>query len=293
MFKLAAAVTVLAGAEAGRYHRQNEVKRTATVKEVITEPLPITYVNVSALPTTWDWRNMSGVNYLTQTLNQHIPVYCGSCWAHGSISSVADRIKIARKAAFPDILPSIQAILNCAQDVAGTCGGGDDIGVYQYLNTNGVGDVTCEAYEAKDFTCNALNTCRTCDPDGTCHAIPLSNYTNIQVSQYGSISGEAAMMAELYARGPISCGIDATYIEGYFGGIFESSDPNWSIDHIIAVVGWGQGLDASGTMTPYWIVRNSWGTPWGEHGFLRIQRGTNTAGIESGCGWAVPKPVGF
>lgn len=41
------------------------------------------------------------------------------CWAHGAISSLEDRIKIQRKGRFPDIRLSIQAVLNCATDVAG------------------------------------------------------------------------------------------------------------------------------------------------------------------------------
>ena len=49
------------------------------------------------------WGDVSGVNYLTQAKNQHIPQYCGSCWAQAATSSLSDRIKIARKAAWPDI----------------------------------------------------------------------------------------------------------------------------------------------------------------------------------------------
>jgi len=75
------------------------------------------------------------------------------------------------------------------------------------------------------------------------------------------------MKAELYARGPISCGVDATAkFEKYTGGIYsEKTFP--SINHEIAVVGWG--VDAA-TGTEYWIGRNSWGTYWGESGFFRI-----------------------
>ena len=63
-----------------------------------------------APPASWTWANVDGINYLTQAKNQHIPQYCGSCWAQAATSSLSDRIKIARKAAWPDvnIAPQVQ-----------------------------------------------------------------------------------------------------------------------------------------------------------------------------------------
>jgi len=58
---------------------------------------------VKDLPETWIWNDVKDVNYLTNMRNQHVPSYCGSCWAHAATSAFSDRIKIARKAAFPDI----------------------------------------------------------------------------------------------------------------------------------------------------------------------------------------------
>ena len=86
--------------------RHNEYLQRLNVEKYLVYHAPET------LPQSFSWQNVNGVNYLTKNLNQHIPVYCGSCWAHGSISSLADRIKIKRKAAWPDINLSIQFLLN-------------------------------------------------------------------------------------------------------------------------------------------------------------------------------------
>jgi cathepsin X len=106
------------------------------------------------------------------------------------------------------------------------------------------------------------------------------------VSDHGPATGPAAMKAEIFARGPIDCGVDATNeFLAYKGGIFSGSSGGM-IDHIIEVVGWG--MDEA-TKTDYWILRNSWGTFWGESGWARVGPiGTNQLSIESACNWGVP-----
>merc|ERR1711957_702443 len=142
-----------------------------------------------------NWCNKDGVNHCTASLNQHIPQYCGSCWAHGAISAFQDRIKMDRinnGVAGDDIVLSVQHVLNCGS--AGSCYGGSGGGTYQWI------------------TEIATNT-----------------------------------------------------------------------NHIISVTGWG--TDA--TEGKYWLMRNSWGESWGEHGFARVKFGA--INIESSCSWAVPK----
>lgn len=87
-----------------------------------------------------------------------------------------------RNNTWPQLMPSIQVILNCAQDIAGSCDGGDDVGVYQYFQQTGIPDMTCQLYEAMDAkTCSPMTTCKTCSPSGTCSAV-----TNFQVRGCGA-----------------------------------------------------------------------------------------------------------
>lgn len=256
--------------------------------------------DVSSYPDELNWCNKDGKNYCTRSRNQHLPQYCGSCWAHGSVSALGDRIKIARgaKPGQIDIDLSVQHILNCGN--VGSCHGGSVIGPYQWLHRlsetgAGISYETSNPYLAcssessegfcrhADFTCTAMNVARTCSTftsnGGKCSA--LAEYPNATISDYGSISGRAQMQKEIAANGPIACGIDAGPILNYTSGI--STIEGEQVDHVISVTGWGK--DAK--LGQYWIVRNSWGEYWGEMGYIRVQFGKLK--VEESCAWATVK----
>ena len=271
--------------------------------EKIIRPRPQELMSVSDVPANYFWGNVNGTNFLTETRNQHIPVYCGSCWAMGTTSSLSDRIKIAQKGGYPEVILSPQVMVNCRY--GGSCEGGDPYEAYESIAEYGIPDETCQNYEAVDGECHPYGICETCDPGappkpflpGTC--TPVKNYTSWTIDSYGHVhtgpnkdvkgnllSKQDKLKMEILSGGPISCGIHVTdKFEAYSGGIFSQFNVFNIPNHILAIVGWG--VD-SADGTEFWIGRNSWGTYWGEKGFFRIEMYKDNLGIENSCSWATP-----
>lgn len=89
------------------------------------------------------------------------------------------------------------------------------------------------------------------------------------------------MMKEIFARGPIACVVDAEPLHNYTTGIETATSS--TTNHIISIVGWGTDAEQG----KYWVVRNSWGEYWGEHGYARVQSGVLLL-EHYPCAWAVP-----
>lgn len=277
------------------------------------------------MPKNFDWRATTvgkkhshhTQNFVLQDVNQHIPQYCGSCWAHGSAAMIGDRIKVARRAKWPDISVARQVIIDCVDQ---GCGGGDpwDLLTWMANDQATLPDETCSPYlaQGEGRQCSAQNVCSNCLPESMakklnhtfpshmdsqgCYEIP--KFAGMGVHRFGNISGEAAMMKEIYARGPIVCSMAATdefllrYSENAAenGGVytwphFVAED---EVDHNVEVVGWGETKGVNETI-PYWIVRNSWGTYWGAAGWFYIRRGKWNLRIEEDCQWAEMETLQF
>ena len=246
-------------------------------------------INGDDLPAIVDWRNMDGVNYLSWNKNQHIPQYCGSCWAQGSTSAIADRFNILNK----DLEKSpigldAQTVVNC--QAGGSCDGGNPAQVYKFAHDTGLAHSSCEQYTAYNLQgrmCEDIDVCRDCTwpppAEGesgldNCWAV---DHTKYYVSEYYSIRGVDQMKAELYANGPISCGIHATdnFENNYDGGIYSEEVRFPMINHEISVVGYGVNDEGE----EYWIGRNSWGTYWGDYGFFYMAMYENNLAITKDC----------
>ena len=117
------------------------------------------------IPSSWDIRDVDGVNLATINRNhQHIPQYCGSCWAHGTTSSMADRINLMRGGKFPEIDLAPQVLVDCVSG-GGTdgCNGGDPTSAHVWIAANGVPEDVPEL-PGKKNECDDFHFCQDCDP---------------------------------------------------------------------------------------------------------------------------------
>ena len=215
-------------------------------------------VSTLGIPQSWDIRNLSGVSYATPNRNQHIPSYCGSCWAFSTTSALSDRINLMRNNSFPRYLLSAQVslrlllflathsrhqvLVNCvtANETKG-CRGGDPTAAYEWMEEQDVPDETCQAYQAKDLECSDLTVCETCSflssfRPNVCS--PVTRFQRFRVEAHGQLRGEVAMLAEIAARGPIVCGMCVTEeVEKYAGGVLRDSTGCVDQDHAISIAG--------------------------------------------------------
>ena len=94
--------------------------------------------------------------------------------------------------------------------------------------------------------------------------------TSCAITGYKTIRGESSMASYVESTGPLSVCLDANNFNSYTSGVM--SVCGTSVDHCVQAV----GVD---TAAGYWKVRNSWGTSWGESGFIRLSYGSNTCDI--------------
>jgi len=266
-----------------------------------------------SLPPSFTWANVDGQNFLTSVRNQHQPVYCGSCWAMASTSSLADRLSIAHGNSARRFHLSVQTVLGCGHkyrgngtdpDLSGNCDGGDDADVYLYASKHGIPSESCSNYMATDTTCLETQPvslrnkpeCYTCQPrdnSGNDRCARIKRFKKLYVERFGVCSGYDAMKQEIHERGPITCSIDATDDQdNYVRGIYSLKNSTLNdLDHVISIVGWG--VDNK-TGDEYWWLRNSWGSFWGLDGYMKIVTSRNTGpkgrlnnGVELECAYGV------
>lgn len=292
---LASAVLVSAGGyKRPREPKKHPIKHYNFPEKWLAEPTP----PMADLPEDFTWADVGGRNFLTPNWNQHINWYCGGCYLHSTLSTVQDRMYISKKGAGLPTMLARQTFINCGSDrgYGGGCDGGEVTDVLQYLAEYGLPDETCQVYLAKNGVCDDMGQCMNCMPTnysetGTSTVCwPVKPYVTYKVKGFNLIEAETkeeeelAIKSEIVARGPVTCGFftGEMFDFNYAGGVWKEELDE--LDHDVEVVGWGTDKDG----TPYWHVRNSWGSYWGENGFFKVKRGLERGIVTYDCWFAVP-----
>eukprot|EP01060_Flectonema_neradi_P000301 TRINITY_DN10200_c0_g1_i1.p1 TRINITY_DN10200_c0_g1~~TRINITY_DN10200_c0_g1_i1.p1 ORF type:complete len:480 (+),score=93.87 TRINITY_DN10200_c0_g1_i1:66-1505(+) len=188
---------------------------------------------------------------------------CGSCWAFSATGALEGQWAIKGHGL---VSLSEEELVACKLSGNG-CGGSDYTVAFDYIKEKG-GIVTELAYPYADSR-------HTTKDEVACKNVSNFKIGARLVDYYSGSVNETGLYALVKNRGPTSIGVDSSCWKSYGGGILTScSSSPGIVDHAALVVGHGydQGIE-------YWIVKNSWGSSWGENGFIRIQFGKNLCNL--------------
>jgi len=204
-----------------------------------------------------DW-NARGA--LTPIKNQG---QCGSCWAFSATEQLESQY-FQKYGSLKELSP--QQIVSCDTTDNG-CGGGNPITAWSYVSSFG-GQEPKSDYP---YTSGVTGQSGTCSAQKSDVAEDVGQTHSLIASEP---SQESNMLAQMQDS-PMSVCVDAQLWQTYTGGVITaSSGCGTSVDHAVQATGY----NAEGN---YWIVRNSWGTSWGENGFVYVEYGSNVCGITS------------
>lgn len=206
---------------------------------------PVHQISGLAAPDNVDWRDQGAVNAIKDQGQ------CGSCYAFGAVAAMEAAWKMAGHAlmAFSE-----QNIVDCSTSLGNQgCNGGWHYWAMDYVIKNGIMSMADYPYIAKQQTCK----------------FDKNKVVGKIVSRTRTTQGSESALTDGVASHVMAIAIDASKnsFQLYKTGVYyEASCSSTSLDHAVSVVGYAP---------TYWIVRNSWGTSWGQKGYIFMSRNRN------------------
>lgn len=199
------------------------------------------------LPESFDWREQVEGG-LQPIKNQGS---CGSCWAFSVVAVIESLLKIEDASLEPDLAEQT-LVSRCSN--SGSCSGGY-FSAFNYTKKPGLPDEAQDPYKAYNTSCKS-----NLEPVQKIHKWAY-------VGSKGKAPSVEQVKAAIFHHGPLAVTVNGSF-SGYSEGVYNRCN-SYNTNHMVTLEGW----DDEGE---YWIMRNSWGTKWGEDGYMRIKwRGKN------------------
>lgn len=257
----------------GKAKGSSKSRRTSEHQRYVQEHV----ASGNSLPTDFDWRT-ARPGVIGPVKDQAM---CGSCWAYGAMGPVESALAI-KKGSLKE-LPE-QFLVDCAwtnnTGISGQnsgCDGGDsDIGILEVVRKYGGVIPSAAAYGSYLGTNGYCKDTRLMEVGAK-----VSGWTDVKKNDIEGLKDA------IVQKGAISIGIMVPESMLYYdSGVLDTSEcacDEKQIDHAVEVVGYG--IDSLGT--PYWTVRNSWSTYWGDAGYIKIAQGKNDCCVAAQAGYPI------
>jgi len=173
---------------------------------------------------------------------------CGSCWAFGTLGGIE---AVHKQKTGSTVNLAEQQLVDCSTQNNGCSGGRPDWAI-NYLAGKSIYTTSSYAYTARDGSCKS----------GSASGVTVGGYSRVPKSESGLLSALDSSAVTVMIQA------DSKF-QGYSSGILTGVSTACGLNHAVLATGYGSN---------FLKIKNSWGTGWGEAGYIRVQRTT------SGCG---------
>lgn len=197
-------------------------------------------------------------NILTKIKNQKD---CGACWAFSTLETIESMYAL-KYGNLQEL--SVQELIDCARFNNNGCEGGDICTLLYWLDQNSIAIRTDSQYPLKWRS-------ESCGVTKKMEGVKVSNFSCDEM-----FVDETELLEMLAKHGPVAVAVNALMWQNYLGGVIRyhcDSEP-WLMNHAVQLVGYDLTAEI-----PHYIARNSWGTDYGDGGYLYLAIGGNTCGV--------------
>lgn len=190
---------------------------------------------------------------------------CGDCWAFASCAALESSLLIRQKTTDTNIDLSVQQVTDCAEPNG--CQGGTSFVAYRYILSNGITSDKNWPFRGNDNRCPGQ-----LQPVAHIRDYCIRGRFRYYWNMPTEFLTEETIKSSLFNFGPLYIVLNADSLSNYRGGIFVNPRCSKQPNHAVTLVGYTPNA---------WIIKNSWGSNWGEKGFFMLARGQNMCGINT------------